>query len=92
MAMDSSSGSAPPAAVHQLDLTAAEGPWGGPAYRYSGAEIRCLRGGNVCGLVMAEHPFDGSSFGVPGTITPLIDLWLDEKRLPAHVKAVPRSL
>ena len=64
--------------------------WGGPVYRYRDAEIRCLRGGNVCGLFMAEHPFHSGSFGVPGTITPLIDLWLDEKRLPDYVRAVPR--
>lgn len=89
--MASPSASTPPAAPHQLELVEADGPWGGPAFRYRGAEIRCLPGGNVCGLFMAEHPFYGSSFGVPGTIPPLIDLWLDEKRLPAHVRAVPRS-
>ena len=26
----------------QPELTAAEGPWGGPIYSYRGAEIRCL--------------------------------------------------
>jgi hypothetical protein len=31
------------------------------------------------------------SFDVPGTITPLVDLWLDEGRLPDHVKAAPKA-
>ncbi len=26
------------------ELTAAQGPWGGPVYSYRGAEIRCLKG------------------------------------------------
>lgn len=73
------------------ELVVAEGPWGGPVYRYRSAEIRCLRGGHVCGLLMEAHPFHGATFGVPGTVTPLIDLWLDEGRLPNHVRAVPKT-
>ncbi len=82
---------APGAGSHDLELVSAEGPWGGPLYRYRGAEIRCLRGGHVCGLLMEAHPFHGATFGVPGTITPLIDLWLDEGRLPDYVRTVPKS-
>jgi hypothetical protein len=33
-------------------LTVEAGPWGGPVYRYRGAEIRCDKGGQVCGLFM----------------------------------------
>ena len=71
--------------------TAAQGPWGGPVYSYRGAEIRCLKGGHVCGLFMDDHPLHGSSFGVVGTITPLIDLWVEERRLPAYMRAVPKT-
>jgi hypothetical protein len=61
-------------AAHRLELIAAEGMGGGPVYRHRGAEIRCLRGGHVCGLLMEAHPFHGATFGVPGTVTPLVDL------------------
>ena len=65
-----------------LELIAEEGPWGGPVFRYHGAEIRCLNGGHVRGLSMPRHPLDGTTFGVPGTITPLVDLWIREQRMP----------
>ena len=71
--------------------TAAQGPWGGPVYSYRGAEIRCNKGGHVCGLFMEGHPLNGSSFGVLGTVTPLVDLWVEEQRLPSHMRAVPKS-
>src|SRR4051794_20777201 len=38
------------------ELVTAEGPWGGPVYRHRGAEIRCNKGGHVCGLFMEGHP------------------------------------
>ncbi len=44
----------------------------------------------MCGLVMPGHPLDGMTFGVPGTITPLVDLWIKEGRLPDHMRAVPK--
>ena len=69
------------------DLVAAQGPWGGPVYRHRGAEIRCNKGGHVCGLYMEGHPLDGWSFGVVGTVTPLVDLWVEERRLPAYYRA-----
>ena len=72
------------------ELTAAEGPWVGPAYAYRGAEIRCAKGGHVCGLLMEGHPLHGMTFGVVGTITPLVDRWVKERGLPDHVCAVPR--
>ncbi|MBK1661851.1 hypothetical protein [Paracraurococcus ruber] len=73
---------------HPLELVAAEGRWGGPSYRYRGAEIDCLPGGNVCAFRLASHPLsDRGSFGVPGTITPLADLWLNKGQLPAHYRA-----
>ncbi len=67
----------------QPELVTAEGPSGGPVYRYRGAEIRCLKGGHVCSLFMEDHPLHGHSFGVVGTITPLVDLW----GLPAENRA-----
>ncbi len=67
------------------ELTAAEGPWGGPVYRYRGAEIRCTKGGHVCALFMEGHPH-GHAFGVVGTITPLVDLWVDIRGLPEHMR------
>jgi hypothetical protein len=33
---------------------------------------------------------DDLSFGVVGTITPLVDLWLDGRRLPNYMRAVPK--
>jgi hypothetical protein len=74
-----------------LELVTAEGPWGGPVFRYRGAEIRCNKGGHVCALFMPGHPLDGHSFGAPGTITHLVDLWIKEQRLPDHLRAVPRK-
>ena len=46
------------------ELAAAEGPWGGPVYRHRSAEIRCLKGGHVCGLLMPDHPLHEATFGV----------------------------
>ncbi len=76
---------------HSLLETAAAGPWGGPVFSYRGAEIRCAKGGHVCSLFMEGHPLHGSSFGVVGTITPLVDLWVEERRLPSHMRAVPKT-
>ena len=69
----------------------AEGPWGSPVFRYHGAEIRCLKGGHVCALLMPDHALHGSTFGVPGTITPLVDLWIRERRFPSYTRAVPKA-
>ena len=44
----------------------------------------------MCGLSMEGHPLDGMTFGVPGTITPLVDLWIAEGRLPDYMRAVPK--
>ncbi|WP_157033523.1 hypothetical protein [Belnapia moabensis] len=75
----------------QLVETAADGPRGGPSYTYRGAVIDCLKGGYVCRLRMDGHPLDGHSFGAAGTITPLVDLWVDEKRLPGYMRLVPKA-
>jgi hypothetical protein len=71
--------------------TAAVGPWGGPVYGYRGAEIRCAKGGHVCALLMLDHPLHGQTFGVLGTITLLIDLWVEERRLPSYMRATPKA-
>jgi hypothetical protein len=42
-------------------------------------------------LAMEGQPLNGTTMGVPGTLTPLIDPWLDEKRLPAHLRGVPKA-
>jgi hypothetical protein len=39
---------------------------------------------------MEDHPPHGMTSGVVGTITPLADLWLDERRLPGHMRAAPK--
>ncbi len=75
----------------QPELVAAEGPWRGPLYRYRGAEIRCNKGGHVCGLFMEGHPLHGMTFGVVGTVTPLVDLWVEEGRLPGYMRAAPKA-
>jgi hypothetical protein len=74
--------------AYQLIETALEGPLGGPSYGYRSAVIDCMKGGHVCRLLLPAHPLTGMSFGVVGTITPLVDLWLDEGRLPAYMRAV----
>ena len=76
-----------PPTLPQPMQTAAQGPWGGPTYSYRGARIECMAGGHVCGLFMPQHPLHRSTFGVVGTITPLVDLWADEGRLPSHYRA-----
>ncbi|WP_043367493.1 hypothetical protein [Belnapia sp. F-4-1] len=75
----------------RLVETAAEGPLGGPSYAYRSAVIDCQKGGHVCRLRMPEHPLHSHSFGVAGTITPLVDLWVDERRLPRYMRAVPKA-
>ncbi|SDD94015.1 hypothetical protein [Belnapia rosea] len=80
----------PPAARPEPEITAAEGALSGPSYRYRGAVIDCQKGGHVCTLRMPDHPFHGRGFGSVGTITPLVDLWLDERRLPKYMLAVPK--
>ncbi|MBL6082643.1 hypothetical protein JMJ56_32275 [Belnapia sp. T18] len=75
----------------QLVETAAEGRPGGPSYTYRGATIDRQKGGYVCRLWMKGHPPDGQSFGVAGTITPLVDIWVDEERLPRCMRAVPKT-
>jgi hypothetical protein len=52
------------------ELVAAEGPCGGPVFRYRGPR----EGGHVCTLPMKGKPLHGMTFGVVGTITPLMDL------------------
>jgi hypothetical protein len=74
------------AARDEPEETAQRGPWGGSTYAYRGARIECLPGNHVCGLFMAEHPLSGSSFGAPGTITPLVDLWIEKQQLPGYMR------
>ena len=77
-----------PAARPEPEQTASPGPLGGPSYSYRGAVIDCQKGGHVCVLKMPDHPLHGRGFGALGTITPLVDLWLDERRLPSYMRAV----
>ena len=37
-----------------------------------------------------SYRYRGATFGVPGTITSIVDLWLDERRLPQHIRQKPR--
>ncbi len=71
--------------------TAAEGPWGGPVYSHRGAEIRCTKGGHICALLMDGHPFHGATFGAVGTVTLLVDMWIEGRLLPGHMRAVSKA-
>jgi hypothetical protein len=77
-----------PGARPEPELVATDGPLGGPSYGYRGAVIDCQKGGHVCTLTMPDHPLHGRGFGCVGTITPLVDLWLDERRLPSYMRLV----
>lgn len=79
----------PHAARLELEQTATAGPLGGPSYRYRGAVIDCQPGGHVCTLNMPEYPFHGWGFGPVGVVTPLIDLWLEEARMPKYMRVIP---
>jgi hypothetical protein len=51
-----------------------------------------MKGGYVCRLLLPTHPLTGMSSGFAGTITLLVDFfWLDEGRLPAYMRAVPKA-
>jgi hypothetical protein len=50
-----------------------------------------MKDGHVCLLSMDGHLLSGMSFGVAGTITPLIDLWLEEGRLPDYMRNSPKA-
>ncbi len=39
---------------------------------------------------MPDHPLNGWTFGVPGTVTKVVDLWGEERRLPSYMRAVPK--
>jgi hypothetical protein len=68
------------------ELVAEQGPWGGPVYHHRGAEIRCHKGGHVCALFMDGHPLHGMTFGAPGTVAGLVDHWVEQGRLPSHMR------
>ena len=72
------------------EMVTSEGPWGGPVYRYRGAEIQCAKGGHACALLMEGHPFHGATFGTVGTVTLLVDLWIEGRLLPSYMRAVPK--
>jgi hypothetical protein len=79
----------PSASRHDVKLETEKGLWDGPTHSYRGATIHCMKGSHVCGFVLDGHPLSRrGSFGVVGTITPLIDLWLDHHRLPAYMRVV----
>ena len=59
-------------------------------YRHRGTEIRCAKGRHACALLMESHPLHSATFGVAGTVPPLIDLWVEEGRLPNHMRTVPK--
>lgn len=72
--------------------TKAVGPLGGPSYTHRGAMIDCLPGGHVCRVLLPGFPLHNHTFGAPGTIPYLVDLWLDHQRLPPWIKSArPRE-
>jgi hypothetical protein len=40
---------------------------------------------------MPAHPLHGLSFGVVSTITSLVDLWLDDMRLPRYLRVALKN-
>jgi hypothetical protein len=38
---------------------------------------------------MEGHPLHGATFGVVGTVMPLVDLRVEERRLPHYMRAMP---
>ncbi len=40
---------------------------------------------------MPGRPLHGQGFGVVGTITPLVDIWVEERRLPKYMRVVPKA-
>ncbi len=42
-------------------------------------------------LLMEGHPFHGATFGAVGTVTLLVDLWIEGRLLPGHIRAVPKA-
>jgi hypothetical protein len=40
---------------------------------------------------MPDHPLHARGFGSVGTITPLVDLWVEEQRLPKFMRVVPKA-
>ncbi len=75
----------------QPELTAAEGPWRGPTCACRGARIECLPSAHVCALFLEGHRPARTPFGVVRTVTPLVDLWVEERRLPGQTRAVPKA-
>jgi hypothetical protein len=76
---------------HQLTETALASQIGGPSYTYRGARIDCMKGGRVYRLTLDGHSLTDMPFGVTSTITPLVDLWLEEGRLPDYMRASPKA-
>ncbi|MFC4170310.1 hypothetical protein [Teichococcus aestuarii] len=62
-----------------------ETPNGWTACEHRGATIRCCGVHNV--LLMPDHSYHGASFGQASFVETLIDLWLDERRLPQGYRA-----
>ena len=48
------------------------------------------KGGHVCTLKMPDYSIDGLGSGIVGTITPLVNLWVNEMRLPCYMRAMPK--
>ena len=78
-----------PAPAARPERSAMVGPQGGPSYRYRGAIIHCRPDGQACTLLMPDNPFHRWGFGSVDVITPLIDLWLEEGRMPKYMRVTP---
>jgi hypothetical protein len=61
------------------------------ALRCRRARIECFKGGRSCSLFTDRHPLHGRGFSALGTITPLVEPWLDEGRLPSYMRVVPKA-
>ncbi len=47
------------------------------------------QGRPLCALLMEGHPFHDATFGTVGTVTLLVDLWIEGRLLPGYMRDVP---
>jgi hypothetical protein len=78
--------SVPKHLTSELEEAVKPGPWGGSTFAYRGAGIECLPGNHVCSMFLDGHPLSTCPFGAPGTITPLVDLWIEKRQLPSYMR------
>jgi hypothetical protein len=67
---------------HEVRVVKAEGPWGGPTLEYRGARIEAAKGSHISAAWLEGWPLHGVNFGAPEIPMRLLDVWIDEGRIP----------